>query len=159
MTFTPITFLIETHCFVLPWSHTTIPCFTFYTFNSSQTRQSLTLIEVDVVLPFLAVSGATILGPLHYVCASANVVADGETFKAALAVPDGLSRLTDLSKQAGALDQNNLSVNSKLERLCSNCDTDNATSLLHCHHIYCWFQQTAQILTPPGPVLVSLVCW
>lgn len=137
MTFTPITFFIKTHCFVLPWSHMTIPCFTFYTFNSSQTRQSLTLIEVDEVLPFLAVSGATILGPLHYVCARANVVADGETFKAALAVPDGLSRLTDLSKQVGALDQNNLSVNSRLQRLCSNCDTDNATSLFHCHHIYC----------------------
>lgn len=103
MTFTPITFFIKTHCFVLPWSHTIIPRFTFYTFNSSQTRQSLTLVEVDEVLPFLAVSGATILGPLHYVCARANVVADGETFKAALAVPDGLSRLTELSKEAGSI--------------------------------------------------------
>lgn len=58
--------------------------------------KSLTLIEVDEVLSFLAVSSAPILGPLHYVCARANVVADGETFEAALAVPDGLSRLTDL---------------------------------------------------------------
>lgn len=61
--------------------------------------QSLTLIQVDEVLPFLAVSGATILGPLHYVCARANVVADGEAFKATLAVPDGLSRLTDLLRE------------------------------------------------------------
>lgn len=63
--------------------------------------RSLTLIQVDEVLPFLAVSGATILGPLHYVCAGANVVADGEAFEATLAVPDGLSRLTDLSGEAG----------------------------------------------------------
>lgn len=64
-------------------------------------RQSLTLIEVDEVLPFLAVSSSTILGPLHYVCASANVVADSEAFKATLAVPNGLSRLTDLLREAG----------------------------------------------------------
>lgn len=61
-------------------------------------------------MTFLAVSGATILGPLHYVCARANVVADGETFKAALTVPDGLSRLTDLSKEAVSVKTKTTSV-------------------------------------------------
>lgn len=56
----------------------------------------LTLIEVNEVLSLLAVSSAAISWPLHYVCAVPNVVADGKTFEAALAVPDGLPRLTDL---------------------------------------------------------------
>lgn len=125
-------------------------------------RQSLTLIEVDEVLPFLAVSGATILGPLHYVCTSADVVAYGEAFKAALAVPDGLSRLTDLLRGAGMWNQNYLSLNSRLRLLCSNYENGGAHHRLNRsspHLLWISGNISAQILTPPGPVLVSLVCW
>lgn len=47
----------------------------------------LTLIKVNKVLPFLAVSSAAISRTLYYVCTFPNVVTDGEALEAALTVP------------------------------------------------------------------------